>query len=352
MESAENREQPIQVNQPNKESPDSPSLSKVETLKLLNDSIDKLEATIRGISENSSVDLPSSASINDLVVTTQELAETVAPEENKTKNSAANAQPSIKDASVKPPAATSIASPAKNNASSPTVESQSQQNKTVLISIGVFAIALVVIALLWIWYPQYQANRTDFDSPTVTPTEITLDDISVPEIIENSDNSSEIDVEEETVAVTESLESDTPTEIPIPQDLIAPGKAKNLKLVAIEPELIFTPEQNFVAVLQTKIANLTDDYPTDFVDLIKVNLPKNTILVEVNDDWYELDESSQNQIGNSVLERIRQLKFNKLKFQDSTGKLVARNPVIGDNIIILETDSEQEKDDGSLIMED
>ncbi|MCC0176412.1 hypothetical protein I4641_05400 [Waterburya agarophytonicola K14] len=78
MESAENREKSPPANQP-EESNDSRSLSKTETIKLLNESIDRLESTIKDISQNSVKDLPSSDSINTLLNTTQELADSVAP---------------------------------------------------------------------------------------------------------------------------------------------------------------------------------------------------------------------------------------------------------------------------------
>jgi len=54
MESAENQEQPISSIEPeDNQDNNEPSLSKIETIALLNDSIDRLEQTIKGISENS-----------------------------------------------------------------------------------------------------------------------------------------------------------------------------------------------------------------------------------------------------------------------------------------------------------
>ena len=327
---AENQEQPIRTNQPPQESSDSPALSKVETLKLLNDSIDKLEATIKGISEDDADNLPSSSSINDLVATTQELANTVAPTPPAlpTVDSTSSTKPSIKPASV------AVSKPPAKIAKVPTApEPKPKQNKVVLISIGVFAIALAAIAVFWIWFPQTQ---TSLDAVSSEPA-IVGDDIarSIPETMTT--------IEEETIEVREDLdtssnvEPETPTEISIPQNLIAPSKAQNLKMVTIEPELTFTPEQKLVAALQTKLGKLTEGYPTEFIELIKVDPQQNSILVEVNDEWYGLNESRQNKVGNAILERSRQLKFDRLKFQDSTGTLVARNPVVGDKIIILET---------------
>ena len=74
MESAENQEQPIADND-SEDNQDS-SFSKIETIALLNDSIDRLEQTIKSLSENSAP-MPSSDSINTLLNTTQELADAV-----------------------------------------------------------------------------------------------------------------------------------------------------------------------------------------------------------------------------------------------------------------------------------
>ena len=345
MESAENREQPTQENLPAQESKNPSTLSKVETLKLLNDSIDRLEETIKGISDNSAGGLPSSDSMNDLLATTQELAETVAPEsyvseqvnpvENLARSEAEQSStnsPNISNLSTK---TTDKVNQAKANQAK-TSKQNPQQNKAILISIGVFAIAMIIVAVFWIWFPKYQASLDSFAQ--APPIENTLESEinTIPEAIKTSQNNA-IDIAPETIPETGDMidDSESPVEIAIPQDLIAPGRAKNLKIVTIEPELTFTPEQNLIAVLQTKIANITEGYATDFIDLIKVNLGENSIVVEVNDNWYELNQSRQNKISNAILERSRQLKFNHLRFQDSTGTPVARNPVVGKNMIIL-----------------
>lgn len=348
MESAENREQPTQENLSTQEPNDSSTLSKVETLKLLNDSIDQLEETIKGISENSAGDLPSSDSINDLLATTQELAETVASKPTEP----VKIEPV--DTIDKPLAEQSAKNGANvSNPSNRTVDSvkanqtnarpqKPQQNKTVLISIGVFAIAMIVVAVFWIWFPKYQASLNSIVQAPTVETVVEQETNSVSEKI-NSPPSQSITPSQTIDPISENTpsargvtaDSEPAEEIVIPQDLIAPSRAKNLKVVTIEPDLTFTPEQNLIAALQTKIANITDGYTTDFVDLITVNLDNDSILVEVNDNWYGLNQSRQNKVSNAILERSRQLKFNQLQFQDSTGTLVARNPVVGKNMIIL-----------------
>ncbi|MGL6339425.1 MAG: hypothetical protein ACRC80_09830, partial [Waterburya sp.] len=99
----------------------------------------------------------------------------------------------------------------------------------------------------------------------------------------------------------------------------------------------FTPEQTLVAALQGKIADLINKDEADIVNFIKVDLPTSSLVVEIKDNWYELNESRQNKLANEILQRSRKLNFSKLELKDSQGTLVARNPVIGEQIIILQS---------------
>ena len=161
---------------------------------------------------------------------------------------------------------------------------------------------------------------------------------------QNSDDTPSNDLVVEPNATTSDVAAsdvETPIEITIPPNLESPGKAKNLKIVTIEPKLSFTPEQTLIANLRTKVAQLSQDYPAELVDSIEVDLTHNSLFVKVTDRWYELDESDQNTISNEMLQRSRQYNFQQLKLLDSSGILVARNPVIGREIVILEREQPQ-----------
>ncbi len=380
MESAENREQSPKANQ-KEESNDSQSLSKIETIRLINDSIDQLESTIKEISKNSAKELPSSDSIKTLLNTAQELADSVAPPstpEMITKEAPPKEKPVIPATEVEPVVTKSNvktddksievkAIPAADIKSKPPVNSQSKQkpdkpdDKTIakaeknenrgLAIIGISAIAIAVIALFWLYFPQIKTAIFSTSEMAET-TEIVVDrqiqpdtetnDIPVANPDENIDLDTNTDTEEEFVRDPQVIASEPETIAPvaIPQDLTSPGKTKNLKIETIEPELTFTPEQTLIAALQTKLAEITENYDSDLFKNIKVDLPQASLLIEVTNNWYELDESRQNNLANKILQRSRQLNFSKLKFQDSTGTLVARNPVVGDRIIIVESSKE------------
>lgn len=362
MESAENQGQSPQTNQQAAESRDSQTLSKTETIKLLNDSIDRLEQTIKEISENSADDLPSSDSLNTLVSTTQQLAEEAtspAPVISETPSEEAELEST--------PQGDAPLNPQTRETQSVEQQDKPKEQKTIanvakdkkkknfgLIAIGVAAIAIMITGIFWLWLPQQQTSLSSI--PKTPATEIIpnnevnrdLEEIATPTITpevnipETNNLETSLDgaaVENNLSADTEIVDSEleTPAETSIPQDLVSPGRARNLKMVTIEPDLIFTPEQTLIAALQTKVAKLTQDYATDLVSSIKVDLPQSSLLVEVKDNWYEMEESRQNKLANEMLKRSRKLNFSKLELKDSTGTLVARNPVVGDQVIILQS---------------
>jgi|GEM_PF-2116796 len=358
MESAENREQSPKTNQP-EGSNDSPSLSKTETIKLLNDSIDRLESTIKDISKNSAQNLPSSDSINTLLNTTQKLADSVAPPPKTTPSPAPvgeippesttpiPAPPTTEVKSetkstpaVKPKPKKSPAQPTNQESKQPITKNKKRENRGLLI-IGIVAVAIAIIAVVWLWLPE--PTTTVSSNPEPTTTEVIDSDSEItanPETIgiidtktnlENSTEDRSLEVE-----LTESA-IEEPEEILIPSELVSPGRATNLKIETIEPELTFTPEQTLIAALQTKLAELASDYDPDLFDSMGVDLPDNNLIIEVTDKWYSLNESRQDKVTNEILKRSRQFGFSKLEFQDPQGKLVARNPVVGDRIILVET---------------
>jgi len=392
MESAENREQ-LPKNSQSKGSNDPQSLSKIETIKLLNDSIDRLESTIKDLSQDSAKNLPSSDSINTLLNTTQELANSVVTPTPVIQDSVEEKKV-IPSASVKPEETKAIPpAPVKNTpastkpeSSKPSVKSNSKprvknvvrskkkKNQSLTI-IGITAIAIALIALIWLGFPQIKAAVSPLQGNSSPDLEVASQpvarvpkarfgseysvpkaaarvegtgegainrDESIPEIVNLPVSNPLVDtdrVQEDSLPLTEVTDPNAEPqtlEIDIPRDLSSPGRAKNLKIETIEPELTFTPEQTLIAALQTKLAEIADDYDSSLFNNIQVDSAENRLVVEITSDWYELNESRQNKLANEILKRSRQLDFGKLQIQDNAEKVVARNPVVGDRAIIIQ----------------
>ncbi|MEY2833722.1 MAG: hypothetical protein RLZZ574_2981, partial [Cyanobacteriota bacterium] len=332
MESAENQAQPNL--DPKSESNISPPLSKTETIALLNDSIDRLEETIKRISENSAK-IPSSDFINNLLTTTQALEDAVTPPAEVKVSQSEPVFTTQPAAPIQQPAAqkTPQKPPAKAPAAKTPVSRVQKKNNIGLIVIGVTAIAIAIVTVFWLWKPPVIANlfpkaeptpKVAVDLDTIPEQSPVTPSINATENSNNSDNTNVSDFPAEIEPIAEPIEDVVKTIIP--PELTSPGKPKNLKMVTIKPELNFTPEQNFIAALETKLGELAQDDPSEFIQNIQVNLPESSLLVELTDNWYELDELRQNSLGNEILQRSRGLSFKKLELKDRLGTLIARNP--------------------------
>ena len=125
-----------------------------------------------------------------------------------------------------------------------------------------------------------------------------------------------------------------PNTIDAPPELKAPKPAQPVEVIAPpEPEL--TPEQSLVASIQHQVAEITDRYGNGLIQSIEANFMASRLMVKVSDHWYELKESQQNKLADEILRRSRELDFSKLEITDLQGTLVARNPVVGSNMVIL-----------------
>jgi hypothetical protein len=125
-----------------------------------------------------------------------------------------------------------------------------------------------------------------------------------------------------------------PNTIDAPPELKAPKPAQPVEVIAPpEPEL--TPEQSLVASIQQQVAEITDRYGNGLIQSIEANFMASRLMVKVSDRWYELKESQQNKLADEILRRSREMDFSKLEITDIQGTLVARNPVVGSNMVIL-----------------
>ena len=153
MESAEN--QPKSSIEPEK----TRDFSRIETIELLNDSIDRLEQTIKNISQDSAK-LPSSDSINSLLTTTKELANTVAPSPEPVVTASTppvetvtikGAQQQVRQPtqSGEPLTSTQAQADTKSEASKPKskIVKKSRQKNLIAIILGVTAIATAIVSL-------------------------------------------------------------------------------------------------------------------------------------------------------------------------------------------------------------
>lgn len=96
-----------------------------------------------------------------------------------------------------------------------------------------------------------------------------------------------------------------------------------------------TPEQSLIADIQNRVSRISRSYGAGLIQSVEVNLPGNTLGVNVAEAWYGLLGNQQNEIAQDIYAQAQGLKFGTLQLRDPEGVVVARNPVVGPNIVIL-----------------
>jgi len=98
------------------------------------------------------------------------------------------------------------------------------------------------------------------------------------------------------------------------------------------------PDPQLIANIQAQVADITATYAEDLIQSVQAEFDTGILTIYISDDWYSLMRSQQTRLSQDLLQRAQELAFSKLYLRDPQGNLVARNPVIGSNMVILQRD--------------
>lgn len=118
-------------------------------------------------------------------------------------------------------------------------------------------------------------------------------------------------------------------------DLRAPEQPQPIELTE-PPAPKLTPEQYLIASIQNEITRILEKYGGGVVKSLQVNFLASSLQVTVGNDWYELTDNKQNQLANAMLQQAQELDFSKLEIKDTEDKLIARSPVVGSEMVIVQ----------------
>jgi hypothetical protein len=96
-----------------------------------------------------------------------------------------------------------------------------------------------------------------------------------------------------------------------------------------------SPEQNLIAEIQTQVSRISRSYATGLIQSVEVNLPEQTLIVNVGENWYGLLTAQQDIVAQDIYDRAKGLAFQTLRLRDPEGVIVARNPVVGPSMVVL-----------------
>jgi hypothetical protein len=187
---------------------------------------------------------------------------------------------------------------------------------------GIFAVIFVVT----IGISTFMFIPKSVEVATVPPVEEVIPPKSViePEIIPKSVIEPEViptPVVEPEAIPTPVIETE-PTPIPVIE--LTPEQAL---LAAIENQF----SEISVSVKNTKDKNII----SQLIKPLQANFRTSDLTVKISDIWYNLEKSQQDKLAAEILQRSQELNFIHLEIVDSQKKIIARSPVVGNEMIIF-----------------
>ncbi|WP_346291532.1 hypothetical protein [Sphaerothrix gracilis] len=115
------------------------------------------------------------------------------------------------------------------------------------------------------------------------------------------------------------------------------------EVTVVEPEPVLPPEQERIAEIQDQVAEITQQYAEGLVQSVQADFRQSELAVKLGPAWYQLSRDRQDQVANGILAAVQPLAFDRLWLTDDAGKHLARNPVVGNNMVILQRQSQPEE---------
>ncbi len=187
--------------------------------------------------------------------------------------------------------------------------------------------------------PTPSIEETPLPQPEITPTP-SIEETPLPqsEVIPTP-STEEKTLPEPEITPTPSIEEKT---LPKPEIIPTPSiEEKSIPEPEVTPtptppkKIVLTPEQSLIAAIENKVAEISDRFASGLIQSIQANFRTSSLTVIIGDEWYDLPISEQRKLATEMLQRSQELDFSHLEIVDVQKRLVARNPVVGTEMIIF-----------------
>lgn len=102
-----------------------------------------------------------------------------------------------------------------------------------------------------------------------------------------------------------------------------------------EPELD-PAERERIAAIQTQLMDASLSYGNNLLVSAQADLTHNQLTANLSSGWYGLSAPAQEDLANDWLRRSIEMNFAELELRSPDGLLLARSPVIGEQMVILQ----------------
>jgi hypothetical protein len=127
---------------------------------------------------------------------------------------------------------------------------------------------------------------------------------------------------------------------PSPVVAVSPSPKPVAVPPVVAPKTVTTNPELDLAAIQTQLTSTLSGAGESLINSVQATEANNRLRVTLDNGWYGLSEPDQTQMAQALLEKSQALKFGKFELRDDSGELVARNPLIGSEIIILKRQAE------------
>jgi hypothetical protein len=195
-------------------------------------------------------------------------------------------------------------------------------------------IAIFAVILVWATSSVFTGKPTEIaTTPPTSPIPLTAPSPEPSPTEEPSVTETLPPPEEEPTPIPEEV-------IPEPEPEITPTPTPTIDnqptTINNQPTtIVLTPEQILIATIENQVAEVSDRFASGLIKSIQANFLTSSLDIKISDDWYTLSESEQDKLAGEILQRSQELDFTHLEISDSQNRLVARNPVVGTEMIIF-----------------
>lgn len=328
--------------------------SAIETKKSLKRTIIQLQKAIDLINTQKITDIPNLTVVDKLVESSNALIDYLQLRNGNTEEEYSIDSPSNNDILE-----SELLENKKNYNRKKSTHKQQKFSLISLILIALLTISIFFNILNIIYYrnlnlPLEINNKLIRENPTVEdPIEVIEKDLS--DNLSPSEINSDIKINNDILSENIPIDSSEKPEIVAPnnQEIIEQNQEKivskdtnNQKNINREKEekieneieqsfMLINPEQYLFNSIKEQIDLITDKYGKKIINKVEANLKSNSLIIEISNDWYNLNENTQNNLVSDITDKIKSLDFYKFNLIDNEGNLLARNAIVGKKYLII-----------------
>ena len=103
-----------------------------------------------------------------------------------------------------------------------------------------------------------------------------------------------------------------------------------------QQEVALTPEQTFLAGIKQSISSYNSQLHDELIASVKVDFERSFLQVKLEPLWYDLSDVQQDRLADDIWRHAKDMAFAKIELADGDGTILARSPVVGKDMVILQ----------------